>query len=135
MAEFFDKVKEEIEKGISTVSLKSKEVLESMKIKKEIETLEEKIKTATTELGQIVYSMYTKNKFDQVKIFETCEPIAALSNQLGGKKTELSELHFETGAALGKTYCSKCKTILAEGAQFCGACGEKVADPIGNPSA
>jgi hypothetical protein len=43
MAEFYQKVKQEIEKGISAVSIKSKEVFEDMRIKKQVETLQGQI--------------------------------------------------------------------------------------------
>ena len=43
MAEFYQKVKQEIEKGISAVSIKSKEVLENMKLNKQLETIQSQI--------------------------------------------------------------------------------------------
>ena len=48
MAEFYQKVKQEIEKGISAVSIKSKEVLENMKINKQVEALQGQIAGAKT---------------------------------------------------------------------------------------
>lgn len=126
MAELFNKVKQEIEKGISTVSLKSKEVLESMKIKKQMETLQEQIHITTCELGQIVYAGFSQNNPDQVPITEKCTAISALCTELKEKEAKLNLLRLETGEALGKTYCGKCKTEIAEGSQFCGQCGEKI---------
>jgi peptide subunit release factor 1 (eRF1) len=128
MAEFYQKVKQEIEKGISAVSIKSKEVLENMKLNKQVETIQSQIAIAEIELGQLVYFMITRNNFDQVKIAEKCTVITELHKQLTEKESELSQLHMETGAALGKMYCNQCKTELSEGSQYCGQCGGKVPD-------
>jgi hypothetical protein len=128
MAEFYKKVKQEIEKGFESVSIRSKEVLENMKIKKQIESLEQQIETAKTAVGQMAYAMFCQNHFNQADIIKSCESIAELEQQLQDKKEELNQLHLETGTALGKIYCSQCKTEIEEGAQYCGKCGEKVPD-------
>ena len=129
MTELFDKVKQEIGKSFSAVGIKSKEVLESLKLKKQVETLNEQISSATAELGQLIYSMSGAGNLDQVKITEKCEAITALNEQLAEKEAELSQLHLETGEALGKIYCTQCKTELGEDSQFCSHCGEKVLKP------
>jgi hypothetical protein len=128
MSDLFDKVKQEIEKGISTVNIKSKEVLESLKIKKQVETLQEQAEIATAELGQMVYGMFIQSNLNQEKIEEKCQVILVLNRQLKEKEIELNQLHLETGAALGKIYCINCKAEICEGTQFCGQCGEKVPD-------
>ncbi|HBE81056.1 MAG TPA: hypothetical protein DDW65_25195 [Firmicutes bacterium] len=129
MAEFYQKVKQEIEKGISTVSIRSKEVMEDMKIKKQVETLEDQFETAKSGLGQMVYGMFGQNNFSQEQIVENCKVIGELEQQLQDKKQELNQLHREAGTALGKTYCSRCKTEIPEGHQYCGQCGEKAPEP------
>jgi hypothetical protein len=129
MAEFYHKVKQEIEKGFATVSIKSKEVLENMKMKKQVETIQGQIKSAETELGRMVYLMSSQNGLDQMQINEKCRAIGVLEEQLKEKEMELSRLHLEAGEALGKIYCQKCKMEIIEGSQYCGRCGEKASDP------
>jgi predicted RNase H-like nuclease (RuvC/YqgF family) len=128
VAEFYHKVKQEIEKGIATVSIKSKEVLEDIKIKKQVDALQDQIKTTKTELGQLVYSMFVDNSLDQSEINEKCKAITILKEKLTEKEFELSQLHVEAGEALGKTYCQKCKTEIENGSRYCGNCGEKAPD-------
>lgn len=125
MAELFDKVKQGVEKGISSVSVKSKEVIESRRINKQIEILREEIKKASGELGESVYSMHAENNFTQEPIREKCAAISGLYGQIAGKEVELKQLRLETGEAFGKTYCRKCKAELAESFKFCSQCGEK----------
>ncbi len=129
MAEFYQKVKQEIEKGISNVSIRSKEVFENIKIKKQIENLEEQINTSLVELGQSVYTMFGANLFNQEEIGQKCELIAGLEWQLTERKEELSQIHLQAGTAIGKIYCNNCKAEIAEGAQFCGQCGQKAPEP------
>lgn len=126
MSDLFDKVKQGVEKGISAVNLKSKEVMSSIKGKMEIETLQKQIAVATTELGETVYAMTTQQNFDQEEIREQCAGISLLKNQLAEKEKELEQIRIETGAAMGKTYCSQCKAEIDENAQFCPHCGTKV---------
>jgi hypothetical protein len=130
MAEFYQKVKQEIEKGISNVSIRSKEVLENVKIKKQAESLEKQIGNAKTGLGHMVYTMFCENNFNQGQIIKNCEVIAELEQLFKEKAEELNQLHIETGVALGKIYCNQCKAEIAEGSQYCGHCGEKVSDAL-----
>jgi hypothetical protein len=125
MAEFYQKVKQEIEKGISNVSIRSKEVLENIKIKKQVENLEEQMNGLLVELGQSVYAMFGANLLNQEEIGKKCELIAGLEQQLKEKKEELSQIHLQAGTALGKIYCNQCNAEIAEGAQYCGQCGQK----------
>ena len=126
MTKLFGKVKQEIGKGFSAVGIKSKEVLESLKLKKQAETLNEQITKATAELGQLTYDMFSEGNFEQAKIAEKSETISALKKQLSEKELEISQLHLEAGEALGKIYCTKCKAEIAGDSQFCRHCGEKV---------
>ena len=127
MTELFNKVKQEIGKGISAVGIKSKEVLESLKIKKQIETLQEQVQGAINELGHMVYPMIIQKNLDPVKIEEQCEAITALYKQIEEKEEELNQLYLETGEALGKTYCGNCKSEMFQSSIFCHRCGAKVA--------
>lgn len=126
MAEMFNKVKQGIGKSVSAVSIKSKEVLEGMKIKNQMDSLQKQINIAITELGQMVYSMFTQGNLDQAKIDEKCQSIVAIDQQLSEKNLELTQLHLETGEALGKVYCGNCKAEVSPDSLYCGQCGQKM---------
>ncbi|MGE5583513.1 MAG: zinc ribbon domain-containing protein [Bacillota bacterium] len=129
MAELFSKVKQGIGKGVAAVGIKSKEVLESMKLKKQMDELVAEIDLKLNELGHIVYPMFAHGTVDQARIDKKCAAITELYKQLEEKDTQLNKLYLETGEALGKIYCSNCKTELHEGAKFCHQCGEKYIEP------
>ncbi len=126
MPELFDKVKQSVEKGISAVSLKSREAVDSLKVKMQIETLTGEIQDATTALGEAVYQMSIQQNLDQEIIQQKCAAISLLKQQLQEKEAELEEIRVTTGTALGKLYCSQCKAELPENAQYCAQCGKKV---------
>ena len=126
MSDLFDKFKQGVEKGISAVNLKSKEVVNSLKIKKDIESLQRQIDTAITEMGETVYTMTTLQNFEPEPIHEKCAEISLLKDQLTEKEKELDQIRIETGEAWGKTYCNQCQTELTETARYCPNCGAKV---------
>ncbi|MEW6573255.1 MAG: zinc ribbon domain-containing protein [Bacillota bacterium] len=130
MADFFDKIKQSVEKGVTTVSVKSKEALDSSKIKGEINILQQRRRTATEELGNIVYTMFTRKDFDEARLKEKCEKIAEIDSQLEVKQEELRQLHVKSQEVLGKPIIvgtCECGAKIAEGAKFCGKCGRKIA--------
>ncbi|WP_028895469.1 zinc ribbon domain-containing protein [Syntrophorhabdus aromaticivorans] len=129
MTDIFDKVKQGITKGVATVSVKSKEMLDTTKLKSQIDTLGNKKKDALEELGNIVYTLYLKGTPDEERVKSRCDAIAALDNQMKEIKEELRLIRLQADEALGKprpvTICS-CGNDIYEGTKFCGKCGKKV---------
>lgn len=129
MKNFFEKIQKEIGKGIEKVSIKTKETIESTKIKGQIKILEEQKKSAIEELGNIVFMMFLKDNFDMEKIKEKCKNIKELNSQIKEKEEELRQIHLVAQEALGKpravSIC-ECGAEIYEGAKFCGKCGKKV---------
>lgn len=58
MAEFLDKLKGKIDKGLSTVNVKSKELIERQKIRLHMSELEAERKLVFQELGKLTYALY-----------------------------------------------------------------------------
>lgn len=136
MADFFSKVKQGIGRGVATASVKSKEVLETTKIKSQIHGLEDQKKALLEELGNIVYTMSLKGSFDEERLKTKCAAVAALDGQIKQKEEELKEVHLKAQEALGKpkpiAVCT-CGEEIYESTKFCGKCGKKV-EPIIQPT-
>jgi len=129
MADFFDKVKQGVGKGITTVSVRSKEMLETTRIKGQIGTFQEQKRVAIEELGNIVYTMFVKTGFDEERIKQKCEAIAGIDRQIKGKEEELTQIHLKAQQELGmpKTVAlCACGAPIYEDTKFCGKCGKKV---------
>ena len=58
MADFFEKLKQGLDRSITTVGVKSKELIETQKVKGQISSIEHKKRKALEELGEIIYSRY-----------------------------------------------------------------------------
>lgn len=129
MDEFIDRLRQGIGKGITTVSAKSKEMLETTKIKGHIGALQDKKKISLEELGNIVYVMFRKGSLDEERIKSKCELISGLDAQITEKEDELKKIYLETQEALGAPkvvgVCA-CGADLYAATKFCGKCGKKV---------
>ena len=58
MAEFLDKLKGKLDKGLTTVNTKSKELIEKQKIRLHLSELEAERKMAYQDLGKLAYAYY-----------------------------------------------------------------------------
>lgn len=129
MIDFIDKLKQCVGKGITTVSIKSKEIVDATKVKGQIATYEKQKKSALEELGNIVYTMFFKGAFDQERVNAKCTSITNLDTQIRQKEEELKQLHLKAQEALGlpktASIC-ECGAEIHEGAKFCKKCGKKV---------
>ncbi|NPV26076.1 MAG: zinc ribbon domain-containing protein [Firmicutes bacterium] len=130
MADFFDKLKQGLGKGVTTVSAKSKEWVEATKVKTEIDQLKQQKKDAIEELGHIVYAMLKNDKFDLEKVNLKYARIAQIDQEIKNKEDELEEIHVKTQQTLGKPitsgFCPQCGNGVTQGAKFCAKCGHKI---------
>ena len=65
MAEFLDKLKVKIDKGITTVNVKSKEIIQRQKIRLHLSELEAERKLLFQELGKLTYGYYRASGGEQ----------------------------------------------------------------------
>lgn len=125
MTEFFDKLKE----GIDKVSIKVKETIEINKIKGQISKIQEQKKRAFEELGSIVYEMLNSDNLDTEKLKEKTEAIKEFERQIKEKEQEIME--FQTKAqkeieGLKSIHKCECGAVIPEGSKFCVKCGKKI---------
>lgn len=129
MADFFDKVKQGVGKGITTVSVKSKELLEVSKLNSQIADVQKQKKDALEELGNIVHTMFLKGALDEERLRAKSATISALEEQVKQKEADLVEIHTKAQEALGRSMpiaVCDCGAEIHEGAKFCGKCGKKL---------
>jgi predicted nucleic acid-binding Zn ribbon protein len=126
MADFFEKVKGGIDKGIKTVSSKSKEFLETTKLKGEIKDVETSIQSRFNALGKKVFEMLNRGALNEDELRLDCGEIASLYKKITEleeaiKKVELEALKMRYGA--DAIMCPKCNTPNKLGDKFCSSCG------------
>jgi NADH pyrophosphatase NudC (nudix superfamily) len=129
MADFFDKIMHGASRGITTVSVKSKEALETATLKGRIGTLQTQRRHALEELGNIVYTMFLKGTFIEERIKVKCDAIRGLDKEIQETEEKISQIHLSADTALGKPRASgicECGAKIYELDRFCGKCGKKV---------
>lgn len=129
MTDFLDKVKQGLDKGMTVVSVRSKEALETARLKSRIGDLSADKKQALAELGSLVYALYQRNAGElSPEVRGKCETIAALDRRIRETEEELRQVRREANEQLGVPVCADCGAELAEEDRFCRNCGRKVAE-------
>ena len=132
MADFFDKLKDGIGKGVTAASVKSKELLESNKVKGQIDNLQKQRRESLLELGSIVFTMFRKGGFDELVVNEKCSLVLSIDEQVKNKEQELRDIHIRAEEELGNPRpvdtCS-CGADIFANTKFCGKCGAKYGEP------
>jgi len=132
MADFFDKVKQGISRGVTTASVKSKEMLEVTRLKSQIDTVQIQKRGAIEELGNIVYTMLLKENIDEVRIKDKGTAILKLDSQIKDIENEILIVQNKARESLGGVApvgkCT-CGADIFEDTKFCSGCGKKVESP------
>lgn len=74
MAEFLDKLKQGLDKGVATESVKSKEMLGVSRLKSQIADIQKRRRGALEELGNIVHTMLLKGSLDEERLQSAFPP-------------------------------------------------------------
>lgn len=141
MPDFFETLKQGLGKGVSAVSIKSKEMFDSNRVKSQISDIELQKKDALAELGTSVCKMVDCGHIDEDVLRTARASIRGLDQQISEKQQDLARIHADAQQALATdqpatgtqqppatsqaAHCTSCGAALAPGAKFCGSCGSK----------
>ncbi len=130
MAEILDKIKENIGKGLTTVTTASKELIETSRLKGEIAAARRRRRELLEELGSIVFVMMSRDSLELERVGEKCRAVAGVDERIRELEESVRTLHLKSEEALGKraagARCS-CGADIPGGSKFCGKCGTPVA--------
>jgi NADH pyrophosphatase NudC (nudix superfamily) len=131
MADLLKKLQQGIDRGLTAVTTKSKEVMETAQLRSQINNLEEEKRGRLEELGNIVYTLVTHQRLDQEhkRVIEKCEALAALEKKIQEKEEGIREIQRKTQEILGQQEAQpvarcECGADLCDGMKFCGSCGK-----------
>ncbi len=130
MTEFLDKIKENIGKGLTTVTTASKELIETSRLKGEIAAARRRRRELLEELGSIVFVMTSREAFDMERVREKCREVAGIDERIRDLEEAVRNVHLKAEEALGKKAAAapcSCGAEIPEGSKFCGKCGKPVA--------
>jgi hypothetical protein len=140
MADFFDKLKQGLNKGVTTASVRSKEMLDANRLKSKIADVERQKKDALTELGTTVCTMLDSGHLDEDALKVAHLAIASFDAQITEKQQELARVHADAEQALAEPPKASpatepvpstcvCGAALPIGTKFCGSCGRRTDAP------
>jgi len=129
MADIFKKVTNGLDKRIKIVSLKGKELIETKKLKKEIENTQELINSKFQALGRKVFEMINRDELNINELKERCKEIILLFRKIVELEEKIKKIEFE---AIKINYgediiiCSTCGSPNKSDAKFCMNCGSPI---------
>ena len=126
MTDIFGKITSGIDKSIKTIGSKSKEFLESTRLKGDIKDTNVIIQSKFQALGKKTYEMLNRGLLNEDELRFDCAGIAELFKKITEledaiKKIELEALRMQHGS--DAVVCSKCRAPNNENGKFCMSCG------------
>lgn len=130
------RIKDSIDKGIVSMSVKSSTYLETEKLKTKVENTTGKIKAASMEMGAAVYEQWKVGAVKMDYIETMCGHMKEMENEIAGYQAQIDKLEQEKAKILGEEENSKaggcictCGYRSEPGANFCVHCGKPLPEP------
>lgn len=134
MADFFDKMLVGINKGVNTVSVGSKVLVEKAKLNTQIKDTEWEKNRLFQNIGTLVYNLHINGEVEIEQCAEMYSEVAAIDQKIEMLQRQLQALEspqtqptryaqtIQPNTAANGVSC-KCGFINKEGAKFCAKCG------------
>ncbi len=133
----FDKFKSSINRGITTISVKTSSSLEKSKLKTHIDSLKNEILKQYFEIGELAYNMWLNHETDNsalLRMFEdvkakqaTITELDAQLNSIDERDDQILGTKTEKPVAAGFT-CPSCGAGYDTPVRFCRSCGFKMGE-------
>lgn len=92
MSYYYRGKKFDMEKLLTTIGVKSGEFIDIAGIKLQIYYLNKQKDDVFIQIGRLIYKMYKKGRFDSEGVYDKCEYIAKLDEQIKSKETDLESV-------------------------------------------
>lgn len=134
----FQKFKSSVNRGVTTISVKTSSTLEKSKIKTHIESLEREIQKDFTHIGEVAYKVWEDEKDDYSALNEWFESIKKKYEEITELTKQLSLIDERDKHILGTNsteqpqesirdyVCTNCGTRYEVPVKFCRKCGNKM---------
>ncbi|MBF0558857.1 MAG: zinc ribbon domain-containing protein [Nitrospirae bacterium] len=133
MADILNKVMGGINKGVTAVSSKSKELIETTKLRAEIRDVEATIQSGFNDLGKKVFEMINKEMLNAEDLKTECVNITSFYKKISEldeniRKVEIESLKARHGA--DAVICQRCGSPNKADDKFCSGCGSPLATDV-----
>ncbi|MBS5387485.1 MAG: zinc ribbon domain-containing protein [Clostridiales bacterium] len=119
MKDFFEDLGKRIGETAETVANKAGEAVEIQRLRSQIRSLERENEKDLTEIGNIIYRLYRKNKKVEEEAAAYCEAIE-------NREDSIREYQHKIVEVRGAVKCHACGRMAAKEMSFCPYCGEKI---------
>ncbi len=134
----FGKLKDSVNRGIATISVKTSSSLEKSKIKMQIDNLEGNIKRDLSSLGETVFAMWRDHGDNNETVEKLCASIQGKRDEIAKLNEELAGIDERDSKILGTQksaptapqplVCPNCGAEYEVPVRFCRKCGTKISD-------
>jgi rubrerythrin len=136
MADAFSKIKSSLNRGITTISVKTSSTLEKSKIRTQIETLNNEIQKLYTEIGKTSYAKWCQADPDCTVLEQLFNDIKAKEENIAALNQELVSIDERDNQTLGtkeekpvaQFTCPNCGAGYDSPVKFCRSCGTKMGE-------
>ncbi|GEM_PF-3256068 len=118
-----------LDQGIKTIGSKSKEFVETTRLKGEIKDIEKAIQEQYSDLGKKIFEMFNKENFSEDELRTDSEVITNLYKKINEIKETLSQIDASTKQTHHETdkfSCPICNACNHAGQHFCTSCGSSL---------
>lgn len=124
----FSKFKNELNKSVNTVSIKSKDMIEITKINNQIGSFQDQKRDKLSDLGAFAYYMFCNDGICIDELNQKCTEIKEIDNIVKTKNEQIEAIKNEQQELISKVagQTCECGEIMAQGAMFCRKCGKKL---------
>ena len=132
----FQKIKTSVNRGITTISVKTSSSLEKSKIKTHIDSLEKEIQKSLYSVGEEVYGIWESGTTDYQKIVDKLTAVKQKKAEIEQLTLELNSIDDRDDQILGKnqeeeqsaagTVCPNCGSRYDVPVKFCRKCGNNL---------
>lgn len=128
MTDFLESLRQGLEKGIGTVTARSRELLEASTLRVQIRELEDRRRHALEELGNIVHLMLRRGALDESRLREKSAAVLALDEAIAQRQAQIEEIQRATAPGSGGRVVGRCAcgAELVAGTKFGGGCGHRL---------
>ena len=134
MADAFQKLKNSVNRGITTISVKTSSSFEKTTINTHIETIKNEIIKLTSKLGEDVYNCWLNGEDSIMAFSETLDEIKLKFTKIDNLNEDLKRIDERRNSILGANnkeisgpcFCSNCGARYDSPVKFCRNCGNKM---------
>jgi AraC-like DNA-binding protein len=131
MTDFFEKITDSIDKGIKTISSKSKEFIEIARLERELKDMETTLQIKFNAVGKKVFQMMNHGRLDEENLKAEYTDISVCYKKI----TEIEENIRKAGDDAFKAQygtdaimCHACRGINKTADKFCNICGSSLSE-------